>query len=181
MEIIDYNGQGRWSLQAIRDRYSTHAERLGVGSRRDLIARHHQSGETIWIYPVMEAVIDGIEAGDDACAELGVEFIEEDQTFPFGRILKSNVARALRRASLLEEQKERIRKRVIEMWLRASRYPREFRQYRNLLRAIGLGSWWPYVEANLDRKNEAQVGLYEYFLKLAPPSLQHSRRLPNSR
>jgi hypothetical protein len=181
MEIIDYNGQGRWSLQAIRDRYSTFAQAFGVANPRDLIARHHQSGDTLWIYPIMDAVIEGIETGDAACAQLGVEFIEEDQTFPFGRILKSNVARALRRTPLSDEQKERIRKRVIDIWLHHPRYPREFRQYRNLLRKIGLGSWWPYVEQHIDRSNEHQVALYEYFLRLAPPDDVQSRRPPNSR
>jgi hypothetical protein len=180
MEIIDYNGEDRWSLQAVRDRYSMYANRFNVISPLDLIARHHQSGDRLWIYPVMDAVIDGIEAGDIACAELGVEFIEEDQTFPFGRILKSNVARALRRTQLNEEQKERIRKRVIGIWLGRSRYPREFRQYRNLLRKIGLGSWWPYVEEHLDRGNQQKLELYEYFLKLAPPNNDSSWRPPNS-
>ena len=180
MEIIDYNGQGRWSLQAIRDRYRNYANTFGLVVPRDLVARHHQSGETLWIYPIMDAVIDGIEAGDPACSQIGVEFIEEDQTFPFGRILKSNVARALRRAALSDEQKERIRKRVIEIWLERRRYPREFRQYRNLLRKIGLGTWWPYVEQNLDRSNLAHVALYEYFRRLAPPTETDSPRQPES-
>ncbi len=124
MEIIDYNGEGRWTLHCIRERYSAYVDGLHVTRPRDLIARHHKNGDRLWIYPVMEAVIEGIEAGDAACAELGVDFIEEEQHFPFGLSLKSNVARALRRASLSEDQKERIRKHVIEVWLHSPRYPR---------------------------------------------------------
>ena len=40
----------------------------------------------------MMKVIEGIEAGDLACVRLGIEFIEEDAKFPFGKTLKSNAA-----------------------------------------------------------------------------------------
>jgi hypothetical protein len=75
----------------------------------------------------MWKVIEGIEKGDLACAQIGVEFIEESASFAFGKILKSNTARALRRAPLTSEQKERIRRRVAEM-LCAGYLPREYRQ-----------------------------------------------------
>jgi hypothetical protein len=48
----------------------------------------------------MDAVVEGIRAGDPACSTIGVEFIEEDGKFPFGANLKSRTARALRQASL---------------------------------------------------------------------------------
>ena len=35
-----------------------------------------------------------------ACRRIGIEFIEEDRKFTFGKILKSNVARALQRSAL---------------------------------------------------------------------------------
>jgi hypothetical protein len=85
----------------------------------------------------MEKVIDGIEAGDLACIRLGIEFIEEDSKFPFGKTLKSNTARALRRAPLSEEQKQRIRRRVFGL-LRAGHIPHEYREYAKLVRKIGF-------------------------------------------
>jgi hypothetical protein len=85
----------------------------------------------------MHKVIEGIEAGDAACIRLGIEFIEEDAMFPFGRILKSNTARALRRASLSEAQREQVRQRVLSM-LRAGKVPHEFREYAKLVKKIGL-------------------------------------------
>jgi hypothetical protein len=63
----------------------------------------------------MEAVIEGIERGDTASIALGLDFIEEDAHFPFGKTLKSNTARALRRASLTAEQVLRVRKRVTNL------------------------------------------------------------------
>ena len=99
MELIDYNGEGRWSREAILDRYARYAAEMGIVPR-DLSPMEHTEGDRHWVYSVMEEVIDGIEAGDPACVRLGIEFIEEDAKFVFGKILKSNAARALRRASL---------------------------------------------------------------------------------
>jgi hypothetical protein len=145
MTVIDYNGTGFWSVDEVLRRYAEYARRLGITTPRDLRPEVHSADDKQWIYPVMDRVIEGIEGGDPACVELGVEFIEEDALFPFGRVLKSNTARALRRASLTDEQKERIRKRVVEML--GTRYlPREYRQYAKLARKIGLGTWLSRIE-----------------------------------
>jgi hypothetical protein len=160
MEVIDYNGTDFWSVDEVRARYKKYARRFQITEARDLSPIVHSNGDKQWIYPVMDAVIEGIEHGDLACAELGIEFIEEDRLFAFGRILKSNTARALRRASLTDEQKERIRKRVVEMLGR--RYlPREYRQYAKLARKIGLGSWLSRIEEQSD--NPWAKHFYSYF------------------
>ncbi len=136
MQVIDYNGDGRWSREAILARYGRYAAEMSV-SPRDLSPREHTDGRRCWVYPVMDQVIAGIDAGDRACIQLGVEFIEEDATFPFGRVLKSNTARALRRAPLSEAQKHRIRRRVFGL-LEAGRIAREYREYAKLVRKIGF-------------------------------------------
>ena len=136
MDVIDYNGQGRWSREAILDRYSRYAAEMGVVPR-DLSPMEHTEQGRHWVYPVMHKVIEGIESGDPACVRLGIEFIEEDEKFPFGKILKSNTARALRRAPLSDEQRERIRRRVLGM-LRAGHVPHEFREYARLVKTIGF-------------------------------------------
>jgi hypothetical protein len=137
MSVIDYNGEGRWSRREILARYQRLAAEIGI-EPRDLSPLEYSDGRgRHWVYPVMNKVIEGIEAGDPACVRLGIEFIEEDAKFPFGKILKSNTARALRRASLSEEQKERIRRRVFGM-LRSANVPREFREYAKLVRKIGF-------------------------------------------
>lgn len=136
MEVIDYNGEGRWTRAAILERYARFAADAGVAPL-DLSPMEHAERGRHWVYPVMEKVIGGIEAGDPACIRLGIEFIEEDAKFPFGKILKSNTARALRRAPLTDEQKQRIRRRVLSM-LRAGNVPPEFREYAKLVKKIGL-------------------------------------------
>jgi hypothetical protein len=159
MEVIDYNGTDFWSVDEVRARYTKYACRFQITEPRKLSPVVHSNGDKQWIYSVMDAVIEGIEHGDLACAELGIEFIEEDRLFAFGRILKSNTARALRRASLTDAQKERIRKRVVEMLGR--RYlPREYRQYAKLARKIGLGSWLSRIEEQAE--NPAAKHYYTY-------------------
>jgi hypothetical protein len=136
MDVIDYNGDGPWSREAILDRYARYAAELGVVGR-DLSPLEQKEQGRHWVYPVMEKVIEGIDAGDPACVRLGIEFIEEDARFAFGKILKSNTARALRRATLSDEQRERIRRRVFSM-LRAGHVPHEFREYAKLAKKIGF-------------------------------------------
>lgn len=162
MTVINYNGTGFWSLETVQQRYKLYAERYGVVSLSNLNPREHTENGKQWIYPVMNCVIDGIENGDPACAEIGIEFIEESASFTFGRTLKSNTARALRRTKLTPEQEERIRKRVIEM-LCNGYLPREYRQYSKLARKIGLGDWLSKVEREADLDNIWVQHYYGYF------------------
>jgi hypothetical protein len=97
-----------------------------------------------------------------ACVELGVEFIQEDQLSPFGKTLKSKTARALRHAELTEGQRDRVRKRVIEM-LVAGHIPREYKEYARLVRKFGVGSWLAKAESNLDLTKPYIRRYYDYF------------------
>ena len=63
----------------------------------------------------MDDLIEAIKDGDLAAAEIGIELIEEEGGFAFGRIIKSNAARALARCDLTRAQQERVRSRVIDM------------------------------------------------------------------
>jgi hypothetical protein len=145
MKIIDYNGNGFWSVDEVLKRYAKYARLFGIKQPPELIPVTHSTDDVTWIYPLMDCVIAGIEAGDLACVELGIEFIETNESFAFGKILKSNVARALRRTTLTEVQNERIRRRVVEM-LEAGYLPREFRQYAKLARKLGLREWLPRIK-----------------------------------
>jgi hypothetical protein len=109
----------------------------------------------------MDAVIEGIKRGDRACSEIGIELIEENEHFVFGRILKSNTARALRRADLTENQKARLRTRIVSMLLEGY-VPHEFHEYARLLRHIGLGSWWAKIDRDIDRDNQYVMRYYKY-------------------
>lgn len=162
MEITDYNGEGSWSRTAILERYARYAAEMGIVAR-DLTPLAHVETGRKWVYPVMDKVIDGIKANDPACIRIGIEFIEEDVKFPFGKTLKSNAARALRRATLSDEQKLRIRKRVFGL-LQAGHIPHEYREYAKLARKIGFEvSEIPKIETS----NPFAIRFLSYFEAVA--------------
>jgi hypothetical protein len=162
MEVTDYNGKGRWSAEAIQARYSEQAARLGVREPLALHPKEFTRGSRRWVYPLMDAVILGIEAGDQACCVLGVEFLEEDAKFSFGANLKYRCARALRRAELSEALATRLRRRIVAMLL-VGNVPREFREYARLLRRVGFENFWPRIEAGVSRQNKYVMRYFGYF------------------
>ncbi len=174
MRVIDYNGSGRWSCTEVQQRYVRYAADLKV-SPRDLTALTHSDRTgTKWISPIMDKVIEGIESGDAACVALGIDFIEEDERFPFGRVLKSNTARALRRsarrAEFADEQAQRIRVRVFAM-LRRGHVPREYREYAKLLRAVGFDrETLMSIDDDLDHANPYVMRFYRYFERVLDKS-----------
>jgi len=166
--LVDYNGAGIWSAEAIQERYRKHAAALGANPTQ-LVSKRHTEGGRTWVYPLMEEIIHLIEAGDRAAVEIGIEFIQEDEFFVFGRILKSNTARALRRAALTPEQQARIRERLVGMML-SGRVPHEWHEYKRLLRRVGLGSLWLVLENGVDRKNKYVMSYYNYLDRYARSS-----------
>jgi hypothetical protein len=173
----DYNGKGIWTVESVQVRYLEHCGRLGVAIPRVLEPRRYSRPEATWVYPIMESVIEGIKAGDPACATIGVEFIEQDSKFPFGRILKSNVARALRRVELSQSLKVRIRRRVADM-LAAGNTPREFREYARLLRRIGFEEMWPRMAGCAPIGNRYAMRYFGYFRAIQERSPAVSRQDP---
>lgn len=153
IEIRDYNGKGRWSRESVESRFKSYSRSLGTTIGK-LEPRTFEEGSVKWIYPSAEAVVEGIEKHDQACIELGIELIEDSASMPFGMILKSNAARALRRSAdlLTEDQRERIRKRVAQMLI-DEYMPREFLQYVKLAKEIGFDSELVRVEAEADIEN----------------------------
>lgn len=152
-EIRDLNGPGRWSRESISSRFKSYSNSFGT-TINELEPRTYEEGSVKWVYPLMQVAIDGIERQDPACIELGIELIEDSASMPFGMILKSNTARALRRTAdlLTEDQRNRIRKRVTEMLI--SEYmPREFLQYVKLAREIGFDDEVSRVESEADLEN----------------------------
>jgi len=115
-----------------------------------------------WIYPVMYKVIAGIEQGDAACRRIGAEFIEEDRKFTFGKIVKSNTARALRRSELTTEEQERIRRRLVAMLIEGN-VPHEYKQYVKLLKKIGVGEYRDEVES----RNQTVEPICDEILRLS--------------
>jgi hypothetical protein len=163
--LVDYNGVGLWSADAIQKRYRKYAEIIGADPMH-LVARRHSEGGRTWVYPLMEQIIELIDAGDRAAIEIGIEFIQEDDHFVFGKILKSNTARALRRASLSEDQQTRIRERLVGMLL-IGQVPHEWREYKRLLKRVGIGPLWPLLDKRIDRENQYVMRYYRYLDRFA--------------
>jgi hypothetical protein len=165
MLLRDYNGQGNWTGEAIQTRYAELARQYGVVVPRTLKPVELVRGDIHWIYPVMDQVIDGIKAGDVACAALGVAFLEEDAKFPFGANLKARTARALRQSELPAALNDKLRHRIVEMLL-AGNTPREYREYARLLRKIGFGDLWQRLAAEVPRHNKYAMRYFSYFLSV---------------
>ena len=166
--LIDYNGVGIWSLDGIRERYRKYAKAFGMHPAQLEPYRCSEDGRT-WTYPLMNQIINFIERGDQAAVEIGIEFIQEDEYFAFGKILKSNTARALRRTSLTEEQQIRIRERLVAMLL-AGQVPHEWHEYKRLLRRVGVGPLWPMLEKGVDRENKYVMRNFDYLDRYARSS-----------
>jgi hypothetical protein len=137
---VDADGTGKWSRADIESRYRTYCHQFGSNPRDidfELAGTHYHNRP--WIMPVIMQVVEGIAQDDPACVEIGIELIEEDAKFAFGKIMKANVANALRRGKLSEAQKQRIGDRVAGL-LAKGIVPHEMRQYTRLMKRIGLGS-----------------------------------------
>lgn len=160
-EVRDYNGVGDWSLVGIQKRYRDLARRLRQPVL-DLKPKETVQRGVRWIYPLMDEVIVGIKRGDEACIELGVQFIESGPPQPFGKSLHSNTARAFRRAVLTPEQVDRVRAHIFRMLTR-SEVPREYSDYAKLVRRIGLGDDWPRTRAAVDESNPHVMEHVRYF------------------
>jgi hypothetical protein len=162
-KIIDYNGAGKWSQNQITKRYAQYCQELTILHPFDINPYEQITAEKRWIFPVMDKVILGIEQNDEACKIIGVELIEESQTMPFGRILKSNTARALRRSILNKHLEERLAARIVAMLIEGN-VPHEYKEYAKLLRKIGISkSYWQEIERNFPYYNQYVLRYYTYF------------------
>lgn len=162
MEVIDYNGNGAWSAEAIRSRYSLYCRMMKLPESTLVLPKTFTQGNKKWVYPAMKKIIEGIEAGDRACIRIGIEFIKEDQKFAFGKILKSNTARALRRADLGENEKEEIRARIAQMLI-DGHVPHEYKEYAKLLKKVGVEPVAELVKSRANMSNP-YVAKYVHYL-----------------
>ena len=159
-DLRDYNGIGEWSVLSVQSRYRDYCNALQVSDPHLPEPMVHREGHVVWIYPIMDSVIQGIQSGDAACIALGVDFVEEDDHFSFGKILKSNAARALRRAHLTESQMARLREHIVTM-LVSGIIPHEMREYAKLLRVIGVGDQWQRLERDVPKDNPFAMRFYK--------------------
>jgi hypothetical protein len=65
--IRNYNGKGSWAVETVQARYREYCATFRVEGLRSLQPKEFREGNILWIYPVMDEVIQGIEEGDVAC------------------------------------------------------------------------------------------------------------------
>jgi len=145
MQPPNLDGTGQWRNSEIIVRYRRWCMCLNQRPA-GISATEGFYGERGWACVVVRQLVALMKTGDLAAAWIAIELIEEDGGFAFGRLLKAECARELRRMPLNEEQKQRIRQRVVTM-LALGFVPHEFRQYSRLARHIGLGSAAQDLEA----------------------------------
>lgn len=78
----------------------------------------------------LRRVADGVYAGDDACVELAIRYIELRYIGSYSGFLRERLARALKIASMSDEQKARLNRHFLCLVFR--REYGEFRMYRRL-------------------------------------------------
>ncbi len=83
----------------------------------------------------LHAVSNGIRAGDAACAELGVRYIELDYIGSYSGFIKERLARALKGAELTEAQINRL-KCHFQLLVDKGQCLQEYGEYKKLLKLI---------------------------------------------
>jgi hypothetical protein len=106
-----------------------------------------------WTPSTFQRLIERARHDDRAAVETLIALIEDDESRPWGMLLKSEAARILRQSAHLDAgQIHRLRTRFTDMLLRGY-LPREYKQYAKLFRKIGLGDFRHTIETRADQSN----------------------------
>lgn len=109
-------------------------ELLGPGLRAYFPASTH-GHPGIWVSELFHAVAAAIQAGDVIAVSMACVLIEDDRKLPFGKLIKSGLARALRQRYELLTVGERAQVLNATIALLNLPYaPRELEDYCRLLR-----------------------------------------------
>ena len=167
---LSLDNQDIWEFARVQARYRRFCKSYTLEWSE--LEVHPYDIEREWTSGILDVLIERMKRGDLAAAEIGLEMVEEDRGLAFGPIIKSNIPRAMAKCVLTEEQKERVRKRVVQMLLRPF-LPKEFRQYAWLARRVGMQEWVGALQ-EADR-DDAWVAWYvDYLLKTNPPRPPYS-------
>ena len=106
-----------------------------------------------WTPSTFLRLIERARNGDRAAISTLIALIEDDESRPWGMLLKSEAARTLRQSAQLDAgQIHRLRARFTDMLLRGY-LPREYKQYAKLFRKIGLGDFRHTIATRADQSN----------------------------
>ncbi|PYE48109.1 hypothetical protein [Deinococcus yavapaiensis] len=146
--------------------------------REDLLRLHEELGGTFPIAttprrtdvpridPLWYNLADGIRAGDAACVELGVRFIEAQFVVSYSGYARARLARALRHAFLTPTQKRRLSNHFYNLLIGQERFD-EFTEYIRVWRAIADDAERTrvrtFVEQNLPESSAFRTRLLRVF------------------
>ncbi len=95
-------------------------------------------------------VADGVRAGDEACVEIAIRYIELRHIGTYSGYLRSKLARALKHVSLTDRQKIRLNEHFLNLVL-ARDYTEKFREYRKLWGSIITEKTLKQVTSHVER------------------------------
>ena len=143
---IDYNPEGKWSVESVKTRYRELSLSLGgVAGFQPEPRKHTNQRGASWTYNIMESVVDGIRLGDMACIQLSIEYIHDGEMGSTTGYIRERMARALRNASLTKNQKAELAKIFLGM-LESDKIYKEFKEYTRLFKRIGVAHYAEEIE-----------------------------------
>lgn len=151
---INYNPQGKWSVEAVKQRYSELRILLGGAGGFELNPRTYTNkGGFTWIYNIMDAVTDGVQLGDNACIQLSIDYIKDNVMGSTTGYIRERMARALRHVELSENQKKQLA-RVFLQQLEHQNLHKEFKEYSRLFKKIGVEQYRNEIEKYTSSKKQ---------------------------
>ena len=143
---INYNHHGKWSVDAVKNRYANLRIVSGGAEGFELEPRTYTNkGGMTWIYNIMEAVVDGVQLGDKACVQLSIDYIDDNLMDSTTGYIRERMARALRRAELTEHQKRQLATTFLKQLEQESLH-KEFKEYCRLFKTIGVEPYRARIE-----------------------------------
>lgn len=107
---------------------------------------HH---EALWVSSVFENLRDSVALGNEEAIEIACIFIEYDPTWlPFGKLIKSNLARALKKVVPKIVTMNRRKIIIVTLKLLQEKYtPRELEDYAKLVKKFPSSEYIDLVDA----------------------------------
>jgi len=129
----------RWSAKGLADQLRALGGTYDLGYSPSHGAKAHES---MWYN-----LSDGVRAGDDACIEIAVRFIEDRFISSYSGFARTRIARALKHVPLSRDQKARLSSHFLGLLEKGDR-TEEFSEYLRL---------WPSVISSANRKRALEL------------------------
>lgn len=116
----------------------------------------------VWLSQTFTGLAKAIEGGDAVAMSLACDLIHADPMLPFGKLIKSDLARALRKqaSKLLPGERTLIVATTLKL-LKQDFAPRELEDYCKLLRKFRAEEYQPMLPG-ITPKNAKSVKLHAY-------------------